>query len=125
MTQTTQAIDDRNVAGPVLYMAFELAVKKWKLAFSSGEKKRVKTIDGRDLVQVHLEIVEAKRKLGLPDDAQVVSCYEAGGDGFWLHRLLVEQGIDNHVVDPGSIEGQGASAVRRRIGSTYACCCAS
>lgn len=104
MTQTTQAMDDRNVDQPVLYMAFELAVKKWKLAFAGGDKKRVRTIDGRDLMQVDWEIREAKRKLGLPKDAQVVSCYEAGGDGFWLHRWLLEQGIHAHVVDPGSIE---------------------
>jgi transposase len=90
-----------------MYMAFELAVKKWKLAFGSGGKKRVRTIDGRDLQQIVWEIAEAKRKLRLPDDAVVVSCYEAGGDGFWLHRWLVEQGVQNHVIDPGSIEHSG------------------
>ncbi len=104
MTQTTQASDDRNATQPVLYMAFELAVKNWKLAFASGTQKRVRTIEGRDLMQVQWEIAEAKRRFGLPADAQVVSCYEAGGDGFWLHRWLVEQGANNYVVDPGSIE---------------------
>ena len=33
----------------------------------------------------------------------VVSCYEAGYDGFWLHRLLMAAGITNHVFDPASI----------------------
>jgi transposase len=37
-------------------------------------------------------------------DARVVSCFEAGRDGFWLHRWLVSQGIDNQVVDSSSIE---------------------
>jgi transposase len=32
-----------------------------------------------------------------------VSCYEAGYDGFWLHRLLLAGGITNHVFDPSSI----------------------
>ena len=32
------------------------------------------------------------------------SCYEAGRDGFWLHRWLIEHGIDNIVVDSASIE---------------------
>ena len=32
------------------------------------------------------------------------SCYEAGRDGFWLHRWLIAQGIDNLVVDSASIE---------------------
>jgi transposase len=34
----------------------------------------------------------------------VVSCYEAGRDGFWLDRALREHGIDNVVVDASSIE---------------------
>jgi len=34
----------------------------------------------------------------------VVSCYEAGRDGFWLHRCLEGQGVRNLVVDPASIE---------------------
>jgi transposase len=35
---------------------------------------------------------------------RVVTCYEAGRDGFWLHRFLVAQGAESHVVDPGSVE---------------------
>lgn len=34
----------------------------------------------------------------------MVSCYEAGRNGFWLHRFLVAQGIENLVVDPASLE---------------------
>lgn len=34
----------------------------------------------------------------------MVSCYEAGRDGFWLHRYLVSLGIENQVVDSSSIE---------------------
>ena len=33
-----------------------------------------------------------------------MSCYEAGRDGFWIHRYLMEQGIENLVVDAASIE---------------------
>ena len=33
----------------------------------------------------------------------MVSCYEAGYDGFWLHRLLLAAGITNFVFDPASI----------------------
>jgi transposase len=50
------------------------------------------------------EIVQAKHRLGLPETAPVVSCYEAGREGFWLHRLLLAQGITNHVVDSSAIE---------------------
>jgi len=40
-------------------------------------------------------------KLGV--EAAVVSCFEAGRDDFWLHRLLVEHRVINHVVEPTSI----------------------
>src|SRR5262249_55482513 len=47
---------------------------------------------------------QAKRRFGLPDTAPVVSCYEAGREGFWLHRFLQGHGITNHVVDSSAIE---------------------
>ena len=47
---------------------------------------------------------QAKRRLGLPETAPVVSCYEAGREGFWLHRCLQGHGITNHVVDSSAIE---------------------
>jgi transposase len=50
------------------------------------------------------EIAQAKRRLGLPDTAPVVSCYEAGREGFWRHRFLQAHGITNQVVDSSSIE---------------------
>src|SRR6185295_6829552 len=65
---------------------------------------RVKTVLARDRDAVLREIAAAKERFGLPSDAAVMSCYEAGRDGFWLHRWLVEQGIGNVVVDSSSIE---------------------
>jgi len=50
------------------------------------------------------EIAQAKRRLGLPDTAPVVSCYEAGREAFWLHRFLLAHGMTNHVVDSSAIE---------------------
>jgi len=50
------------------------------------------------------EIVAAKVRFGLPDDAKVISCYEAGRDGFWIHRFLLAQDVANIVVDSASIE---------------------
>ena len=50
------------------------------------------------------EIQKAKRRLGLKESAEVRSCYEAGREGFWLHRALEQMGIDNMVVDASSIE---------------------
>jgi transposase len=46
----------------------------------------------------------ARERCKLEPRAKVHSCYEAGRDGWWLHRWLIEQGIDNIVVDAASIE---------------------
>jgi transposase len=50
------------------------------------------------------EIGLAKKRFGLAEDTAVISCYEAGRDGFWIHRFLISQGIQNIVVDSASIE---------------------
>jgi transposase len=103
MTQTTQAVDPSSQPTR-LYMAFELAKKSWKIGFSDGRRERVRTIPGRDLVALALELELAKKRLQLEGEIAVMSCYEAGLDGFWLHRELERSGMTNCVVDPGSIE---------------------
>ena len=65
---------------------------------------RVRQIPAGAVGLIEKEIVQAKMRLGLSLDAGVISCYEAGRDGFWLHRYLVAHGITNHVVDSASIE---------------------
>src|SRR5215472_10631628 len=91
---------------PRLHLAFELSWNQWKLAFTigHGQPARLRSVAARDLSGLLKEIARAKRRFGLPDDAAVVSCYEAGRDGFWLHRWLVSQGIVNVIVDSASIE---------------------
>jgi transposase len=90
----------------VLYLAFELGWNEWKLAFATGpaDNPRLRSIGGRNTQALLQEIVKAKKRFGLADDAPVHSCYEAGRDGFWLHRFLDNQKIDNQVVDSSSIE---------------------
>jgi transposase len=87
-------------------LAFELSWNQWKLAFTigHGQPARLRSIAARDLAALLEEIVKAKRRFELPDDTAVVSCYEAGRDGFWLHRWLISQGIVNVIVDSASIE---------------------
>ena len=58
----------------------------------------------RSTLSLVLEIRAAKKRFGLPEDAPVLCCYEAGRDGFWLHRFLLDQGVQNQVVDSSSIE---------------------
>ena len=89
-----------------LHLAFELGWSQWKLAFTigHGQPPRMRTIQARDLQRLLQEIVNAKRRFDLPENAELVSCYEAGRDGFWLHRWLTSQGIANVIVDSASIE---------------------
>ena len=87
-----------------LYMAFELSNSKWKLAFGNGMKKRQKTITARDLMALEEEIAKARQKFKMTEDVPIYSCYEAGRDGFWIHRYLESSGIHNLVVDSSSIE---------------------
>jgi transposase len=61
-------------------------------------------LEARDLAGLVKEIHMAKERFGLPESAPVLSCYEAGRDGFWLHRYLQTQGVANLVVDSASIE---------------------
>ncbi len=88
----------------VLHLAFELGQNKWKLGFSDGNKMRFKSIVGRSLEQLHEEIEKAQVRFKMKGDVTIVSCYEAGRDGFWLHRHLLSCGIENVVVDSSSIE---------------------
>jgi transposase len=91
---------------PVLYLAFELSEAHWKLGFTIGvgQRARERNIRSCDLVALREEIRRAKKRFGLTETAKVVSCYEAGRDGFWLHRYLIQEGIGNLIVDSSSIE---------------------
>ena len=75
--------------GTTLTLAFELGSTKWTLGFTTApaQRARVRTIAAGDLVALEQEVLIAKARFGLPLDAAVQSCYEAGRDAFWLHRL--------------------------------------
>jgi transposase len=102
----THVPNSTRAASAKLYLAFELGWTSWNLAFTTGmaQKPRVRTIPARDLDGLQHEIRRAKQRFELADDAAVVSCYEAGRDGFWLHRYLEKNAIANSVVDASSIE---------------------
>jgi transposase len=69
-----------------------------------GQRPRIRQIPAGAVGALATEIERAKKRLALSSDAPVMSCYEAGRDGFWLHRYLVAHGITNFVVDSSSIE---------------------
>jgi transposase len=106
MTTTATHNEYGTTTARALFMAFELSENTWKLGFTTGPgpKPRERAVAARDQGRLLQEIAQAKRRFGLPESAPVVSCYEAGREGFWLHRFLQAQGIINHVVDSSSIE---------------------
>ena len=89
-----------------LLLAFELGERTWKLGFTTGlgQRPRVRQIPAGAVNRVLDEVRRAKVRLGVPADAPMVSCYEAGRDGFWLHRYLLAHAVTNYVVDSSSIE---------------------
>ena len=86
---------------PVLYVAFELGLATWKLAFTvgAGQKPRIGTIPACLLHSVKNEIKLANKRFGLPEETTVISCFEAVRDSFWLHRFLVRS--EGHPVPGG------------------------
>ncbi len=110
MTTTTHVPESTASAIPPptihLLVAFELGERTWKLGFTTGlgQRPRVRQVPAGATHRVLEELGRAKRRLKLAEETLVVSCYEAGRDGFWLHRFLLAQGVVNYVVDSSSIE---------------------
>jgi transposase len=92
----------------LVFVVFELSKAKWKLGvvLPGSTKLSRYTVDGGDTAAVaaRLAAVRAKASAGGSREVGIVSAYEAGYDGFWLHRWLAEQGVVNHVLDPASIQ---------------------
>jgi transposase len=84
MYSETTTTEQYTTNQPHLYMAFELSQAKWMLGFTIGfgQRPRLRTIAARDLTALQQEIQLAKQRFGLANDVQIVSCYEAGRDGF-------------------------------------------
>ena len=85
-----------------VYVAFELSKAKWKLGvmLPGSAKMSRYTIAGGDLTALAARFEAARTKAartGKP--VRIVSCYEAGFDGHWLHRWLTDQGVINHEIE--------------------------
>lgn len=90
-----------------VYIAFELSKSKWQLGIMMPGAKKMSRyrIDGGDLAGLSSILARARAKveqLGRP--VRILSCYEAGLDGHWLHRWLIANGVVNYEIDASSIE---------------------
>lgn len=106
MPDTTRGCEC-NASAPRLVMALELGRRQWTMGFMTRpggpfRKRQLDVVTNRAALVT--EIAAAKRRFGLPADAAVASCYEAGPEGFWVHRWLTDLGVQNQVVDSSSIE---------------------
>jgi transposase len=90
-----------------VYVAFELSKAKWKLGVLLPGSQKVSryTIDGGDLPALSARLATWRAKAAVAGKpVRIVSCYEAGYDGHWLHRWLTNQGVMNYEIDPASIQ---------------------
>src|SRR6201982_2889139 len=103
-----------------LFTSLELSKAKWLVSANSpGEEKVSKHVvaggDGASLL-ILLARLKAKAEQRHGVAVKVVLIQEAGLDGFWIHRLLVQSGIESYVVEAASI----AVARRHRRAKTDA-----
>jgi hypothetical protein len=106
-----------------LYLAFELGEARWLLGFTigMGQKPPLRSLPARGPPRLQEEIAKAKKRFGLPAGAPVRSCYEAGRDGFWLHRQLAANWSSSSAfgVKPGFVDFRpfsvGLNVLRRTV----------
>ncbi len=97
-----------------IYAAMELSSTKWLVAIQAPDTDKTSRHEvpagDSDKLLALLKQARTRVKSEAETLPTVVTCYEAGRDGFWLHRVLQANGIDNHVLDP---EPQGACGLCR------------
>src|SRR3979411_3261122 len=104
-----------------IFVAIELSQKSWLVTLHSPDRDRISrhTLEGGDHAGLLalIEKVRSRAEQQLGGSLRVASCYEAGYDGFWLHRLLLAAGVMNFVFDATSIpvEQRGRRAKTDRI----------
>src|ERR1700758_653839 len=119
--KTPTVVTPTTGSNATIYLALELSRRTWLVTLQSPDRDRIShyKVEGSahsGLLQLIAKIrARSAQKLGF--EPPVVSCYEAGYDGFWLHRLLIAAGITNPVFDPASItvEQRGGRPKRERI----------
>ena len=106
MATTRTAPRSQHTLKPVdLYMSFELGDKRWHISIGDDRRSVSRyTVEAGHTEEVADCIAKTAARLHTTARARVQSCYEAGRDGWWLHRWLTSVGVDNIVVDPASIE---------------------
>ena len=118
---------------PTILVAIELSTATWLVAVRvpGSEKPHLHRVDGGDTAALLALIasVRARAAHQLNAEIGIVCCFEAGRDGFWLHRLLTTRGITNYVLEPTmflnrpAFSSTAAPDGPKRIGSMQKACC--
>jgi transposase len=100
-----------------IFVSLELSRSTWlitSLSPGAGEKMSRHSVTAGDVAELMKLFADLKRKAAARtgESYPIITIQEAGLDGFWLHRLLQQDGIESHVVDPASI---ATSRRRRRV----------
>ena len=90
-----------------VHVAIELSASSWLIAarLPGAGKPRLHRLEGGNTAAL-LALLAELRSRAAPEPggaAVVICCFEAGRDGFWLHRLLAANGIAAYVLEPTSI----------------------
>lgn len=113
---------------PTVYVAIELSRTKWLVAVSCtalSDASRIHQLAGGDvaglvgLIDGQRQTLAARGVRGV----RVISCFEAGYDGFWLHRQLLDHDVESHVIDCASLLVDERPNTSRPIASTLNVCC--
>src|SRR3954454_6532344 len=112
-----------------IFVSLELSRDRWvitSLSPGKGEKMSKHSISGGDVQDLlnHFATLRAKAQARTGKSFPIVAVYEAGLDGFWIHRVLEQAGIESHVIDAASVLTSRRRARPRRIGSMARACCA-
>src|SRR4051794_40494390 len=91
-----------------IFVSLELSRDRWvitSLSPGKGEKMSKHSISGGDMRDLlnHFATLRAKAQARTGKSFPIVAVYEAGLDGFWIHRVLEQAGIESHVVDAASV----------------------
>ena len=128
MSEKTPAAVSATTPG-TLYLAYELGQKKWVLGFTIGlgQKPRKRTVAAGDLIALEQEMMLAKKRFGLSPTARVLSCYEAGRDGFpslsGQDRLAASlpAGAEHREPGGGFVQHRGQPASQARQDGSAGC----
>ena len=87
-----------------IFAAIELSKSTWVVAIQppTVDKVSLFRIPGGDIDRLLMLLDQARSRAG--GTADICACYEAGYDGFWIHRALTARGVVSTVLDSASIQ---------------------